>query len=161
MSQRSRIQREIELSETDLKLLRLLQENADLTYAELSKHVNLSPSTVYVRIKRLKEMGIIKRIIAEIDHTRLGFEVKALIFIEAEPKKLSYVASELRKLPNVVALYDITGDYHFVAIAIAKNNNDLAKVLDDIGAIDGVRNTKTAVVLRILKEKTNIAELLK
>jgi len=161
MNQRARGEREIELSETDLKLLRILQENADLTYAELSKHVNLSPSTVYVRIKRLKETGIIRRIVAEIDHSKLGFEVKALIFIEADPKRLPEVASQLKKLPNIVALYDITGDYHFAAIAIAKNNNDLAKILDTIGAIDGVRTTKTAVVLRIIKEGTNVTELLK
>ncbi len=160
MSQRIR-EKEIELSETDLKLLKILQENADLTYAELSKYVNLSPSTVYVRIKRLKEMGIIKRIVAEIDHRRLGFEVKALIFIEADPKKLPSVANELKKLPNIVALYDITGEYHFVAIAIARDNSDLARILDIIGSIDGVRTTKTAVVLRILKEKVSVADLIK
>ncbi|MFN3268719.1 MAG: Lrp/AsnC family transcriptional regulator, partial [Zestosphaera sp.] len=55
-----------EIDELDKKLLNILQENADLTYSEIGKILGVSPSTVYMRLRKLKEKGLIKRIIAEV-----------------------------------------------------------------------------------------------
>ena len=55
------------IDDLDKKILNILQKNADLTYAEIAKEVNVSPSTVHLRVKRLKELGYIKSIIAVVD----------------------------------------------------------------------------------------------
>ncbi|MEM2757725.1 MAG: winged helix-turn-helix transcriptional regulator [Sulfolobales archaeon] len=80
-----------ELDPIDKELLKILQDNADLTYADIGKLLNLSPSTVYMRIRRLKERGLIKRIVAEADPAKLGYRLRALIFLDIDIKKYSKV----------------------------------------------------------------------
>ena len=63
----------LDLDDIDKKLINILQENADLTYAELGRKLGISPSTVYMRVRRLKEKGIIKRVVAKVAPEMLGY----------------------------------------------------------------------------------------
>ncbi len=145
-----------DLDNIDKELLRILQENADITYAELSKLLNISPSTVYVRVKRLKEKGIIKRVVAEVDPEHLGYRLKAIVFLSIDIKKYNKVVSELLKIPQVKVVYDITGEWTFSLEVLVKDHKELSELLDRLGRIDGIQQTSTAVVLRVLKEDRKV-----
>ena len=149
----------LELDRVDKELLRILQENADLTYAELGRMLGISPSTVYMRVKRLKERGIIKRIIAEVNSEVLGYKLRSLIFLTVDVKKYNKVIEELSKLPQVKVIYDITGEWTFALEVLAKDHIELSDLLDKIGSIDGVQQTSTAVVLRVIKEDRKVIPL--
>ncbi len=146
----------LELDRVDKELLKILQENADLTYAELGRMLGISPSTVYMRVKRLKEKGIIKRIIAEVNSEILGYKLRSLIFLTVDVKKYNKVIEELSKLPQVKVIYDITGEWTFALEVLAKDHIELSDLLDRIGSIDGVQQTSTAVVLRVIKEDRKV-----
>lgn len=66
--------KEITLDETDLSLLKILRNNARIDYVKLSKEINLTPEAISKRIKRLKEVNIIKQFYIFPDLTKLGFE---------------------------------------------------------------------------------------
>ncbi|MCS7099151.1 MAG: Lrp/AsnC family transcriptional regulator [Sulfolobales archaeon] len=140
------------LDEVDLKLLEILQENADLTYAEIAKKVGVSPSTAYMRIKRLKERGFIKKIVAVVNPELLGFRLKALIFMSIDVKKFAKVVEALSGIPQVQDIYDVTGEWTLVCSLLVQDHTELSKVLDQIGSVDGVLNTSTLIVLRTIKE---------
>jgi len=140
------------IDDLDRKILNILQDNADLTYAEIAKMLNVSPSTIHLRIKRLKEHGYIKSIIAIVDRTRLGYNIMAFIFVKTDPKKHNQALEHIAKIKEIVELHDITGEYSAVAKAFAIDNEHLAKILDVIGQIDGVLSTSTSLVMRSIKE---------
>ena len=145
-----------ELDETDRKLLNIIQENADLTYAEIAKILGISQSSVYVRLKRLRERGYIKKVIAVLNTEKLGLNLKCFIFINVDTKKYDYVIEVLKEFPEITAIYDVTGEYTLIAQALTHNQKELASLLDKIGNIDGVLSTKTVVVLRTIKENLKI-----
>lgn len=61
-----------EIDNTDIKLLRLLQENSNLTTKELARQVNLSPTPVFERVKQLERKGFIKKYMAVLDTEKLS-----------------------------------------------------------------------------------------
>lgn len=145
-----------EIDEKDLKILEVLQEEGNITFVELGKRLNMSPSTAYIRVRRLKQMGLIKKIVSIIDYQRLGYKVRAFIFVKVEPKRLEQVAKELSNIENVLQIQDITGEPSLLLQVIARDNEHLAQLLDQIGKIDGVVSTNTMIALRTLKESYRI-----
>jgi Lrp/AsnC family transcriptional regulator for asnA, asnC and gidA len=144
------------LDEVDIKILSILQDNADLTYAEIARIVGVSTSTVFMRIKKLKEQGYIKRIVAEVNPELLGYKLKALVFLSIDVKKFNQVVEALRSMPQIKEIYDVTGEWTLVCTLLVKDHAELSKVLDAIGSIDGVESTSTLVVLRTMKEEHKV-----
>jgi Lrp/AsnC family transcriptional regulator for asnA, asnC and gidA len=145
-----------EINELDKKLLNILQENADLTYSEIGKILGVSPSTVYMRLRKLKERGLIKRIVAEVAPELVGLNLRALVFLSIDVRKYSDIASKLANIPNVKAIYDVTGEWTLVAEVYVKDHKELSDLLDVIGTLEGVQRTSTAVVLRVIKEDRKV-----
>jgi len=145
-----------EISELDKKLLNILQENADLPYSEIGKILGVSPSTVYMRLRKLKERGLIKRIVAEVAPELVGLNLRALVFLSIDVRKYSDIASKLANIPNVKAIYDVTGEWTLVAEVYVKDHKELSDLLDVIGTLEGVQRTSTAVVLRVIKEDRKV-----
>ena len=145
-----------ELDEVDIKILNILQDNADLAYAEIAKMVGVSTSTVFMRIRKLREQGYIKRIVAEVDPEPLGYKLKALIFLSLDVKKFNQVVEALKSIPQIKEIYDVTGEWALACMLLVKDHAELSRVLEVIGSIDGVRNTSTLVVLRTIKEERKV-----
>ena len=146
-----------EIDNKDLRILEILQKNSDITFTELGKILDISPSTAYIRVKKLRKTGYIKKTIALIDYDKLGFRIKALIFIKTDPKKMEDVVESLKRFDKIVSIYDVTGEPTVVAFVIVKNHIDLAKILDDVGKIDGVISTSTMVIMRTFKEEYELS----
>ncbi|HDD64391.1 MAG: AsnC family transcriptional regulator [Thermoprotei archaeon] len=139
-----------------MKLLKILQENAKTSYSKISKMLGVSEATVHLRIKKLKDMGIIKKFQAIIDPEKVGKGVMAIIAITAEPKKFDKVLASLAKIDDIYEIYDVTGEYYAILKVRVRSREELARVLDTIGNIDGILSTKTMYVLRVIKEDTVI-----
>ncbi len=144
------------LDEIDKKILKIYQENADITYAELGRRLGISPSTVYMRVRRLREKGIIKKIVAIVDPEVLGYKLRALVFLSIDVRKYDSIVKELKALKDVRAIFDITGEWTFMLEVLVKDHKDLARLLDVIGNIDGVIQTATSVVLNAIKEDRRV-----
>lgn len=144
------------LDEIDKKILKIYQENADITYAELGRRLGISPSTVYMRVRRLREKGIIKKIVAIVDPEVLGYNLRALVFLSIDVRKYDSIVKELKSLKDVRAIFDITGEWTFMLEVLVKDHKDLARLLDVIGNIDGVIQTATSVVLNAIKEDRRV-----
>ncbi len=144
------------LDEVDVKILDVLQENADLTYAEIAKKVGVSTSTVFMRVKKLKEQGYIRRIVAEVSPELLGYRLKTLVFLSIDVKKFNQVVEALKSMPQVKEIYDVTGEWTLVCTLLVRDHTELSKTLDYIGSIEGVLGTSTLVVLRTMKEERKV-----
>ena len=116
----------------------------------------MSEATVHLRIKKLSSLGVIKRFQAIVDPEKVGRKVTAIIGVVAAPSKYSQVLKELEKVPEIVEIFDVAGEYSTLIKVRTKNKEDLARLLDEIGKIDGVESTKTMYVLRIIKEDPRV-----
>jgi Lrp/AsnC family transcriptional regulator for asnA, asnC and gidA len=144
------------LDEVDKKILTILQKNSRTPLREISKEVGLAESTVYERIKKLKDKGIIKKFTVMLDPEALGFTILAFILIKSKAGMYSHVASELKQYPQIVEIYETTGDYDMLVKIRTCGSDELNEFLDRIGSIEGVESTHTMVVLKVHKETTEL-----
>ena len=140
------------LDDIDKKILKILEEDARTPFSKIAKMLNLSESTIHIRIKRLKESGIIRGFYVDIDPEKLGYNVMAFVLIKADPKKYESVAKAISNFKEVYEIFYVTGEYYALLKVRVRNREELAMVLDKISNIDGVTSTYTMFVLRTIKE---------
>lgn len=146
----------IHLDELDLKILRLLVEDARRSSKDIAEKLGVATGTIYNRIKRLTEEGVIKGYMPIIDASKLGFELTALVLIQADGKFLVEVENEISKVDGVVGVYDITGDFDAAIIVRFKDRASMNKFIKSLIAIPHIKRTVTNVVLNIVKEDPRI-----
>ncbi len=138
------------IDDVDRVILRKLQENSRISYSKIAKELNLSESTIHHRIKRLKQLGIIKKFTLSLDPEKLGYNVSAFILLKTDPRFHSEALEEIAKLKGVYEVYDVTGEYSGLIKVLVRNKEELANLLDEIGKVRGVLHTYTLVVLKCI-----------
>ncbi len=144
------------LDAIDKGLLRILQENAKTPYSKISKELGISEATVHLRIRKLVKQGVIKRFQAIVDPEKVGKDVVAIIALTADPRRYEGVLEKLKSMQDVYDIYDVTGEYYTILKVRVGSKDELTRVLDEIGKIEGVESTRTMFVLRVIKEETRI-----
>ena len=142
----------MKLDETDVKILIKLLSDARLSYRKIAQEIGVSPPTVLTRVEKLERENIIKFYSAVLDHERLGYDLTAIIEVTAVKGKISEVEKHIAKLPNVCAVYDITGLTDMMIIAKFKNRNELSNFVKRDLSMSHVERTNTHVVLLAVKE---------
>ena len=137
----------MELSNNDQRLLASLKRNARLSVSELARELDLSRTTVQKRLARLEQSGVIEGYsVRTSDRYRQG-SLQAYVNLVVEPRFGGKVAAELETMPQVEALYTVSGKIDLVAIVRVQSPSQLDASLDRIGQIGGVRGTNSAIVL--------------
>ena len=140
------------LDEIDRKLLRELLKDSKRSYRELASAIGVSAATVINHVQRLESAGVIKDYSARLDHERLGYELTVVTEIVVSKGKLLETDEEIAKIPNVCAVYDITGQTDAMVVAKFKSRNKLSDFTKALLAMPYVERTNTHVVLTTVKE---------
>jgi len=146
----------VKIDSTDREILKMLQEDARVAFKRIAEKIGVSEATVFVRVKKLRKKGVIKRFTALVSPELLGKNLTAFVLINTEPKKLEEVLDTLSSMDEVYEAYDVTGTYYAIVKIRTENRETLAEIIDKIGMIDGVTRTETAIVLKCVKEETRI-----
>jgi len=144
------------LDEVDLRILRLLQDDARTPFSRVAKEVGVSEATVHMRVRKLRELGVLRGFQALVDPSSVGKGLTAITLIKADPMKYSEILERLRAIPDVYEVYDVTGEYDAVVKLRSGSREELASLIDDIGRIPGVSATLTMIVLKTIKEATRV-----
>lgn len=144
------------LDDLDLRILSVLSEDARKSYREVAKKLDVASGTVYNRIKKMTDKGVIKGYIPLVDHEKLGYIFTVLILIQVEGKHLVEVEEELATPNEVLSVYDITGEFDVAVIARFKNTKSMNIFIKNTLKIPYIRRTVTNVVLNIVKEDLGI-----
>lgn len=105
------------LDSQDITILGLLQRDASRSLADIAAEVHLSQNACWRRIKRLEEDGIIVKRVALLDASKLGVGMTVFVTVRAgehTEKWLENFAAAVRKMPEVVEFYRITGDIDYL-----------------------------------------------
>jgi len=141
-----------ELDELDLQIIGLLQEDSRISFNKIASKLGISVGTAYNRVKSLEERGILKGYTVIVDPAKVGYGTIAIILIQAEGAHLVDVENEVAKMDNVVAVYDITGDFDIAVIARFRDRFGLNSFVKRLLSMPYVRRTVTNVVLNVVKE---------
>jgi len=138
----------MDITRNDRRLISALQRDARKSVSELSRELNLSRTTVQKRLAQLESSGIISGY-----HLKMGDEyqsgtLQAYVSLVVQPRRSVEIARELEQMPEVAALYTVSGKIDLVAILRVISPAEMDQALDRMGAIKGVRDTDSAMVLR-------------
>lgn len=146
------------LDAKDRKILALVQRDAKLPQAEIAKRVGLSTAAVNERLKKLENSGVIQRYVARVDATAIGATVTAFVEVFMEhPRFEPAFIDRLLKLDEVLESHHITGEFSLLLKVRVRDMAALQHLLlRQLNAVEGVRQTRTVMVLSTIKEDTFI-----
>lgn len=132
---------DVALDATSWRLLEELQQRGRLTYTELGQRVGLSLPAVAERVRRLEEAGIITGYHAEVNLSKLGMPVQALVHLHSiGGQSCTRAVSQVSAIPEVIECARVTGDDSIIMKVIATSLDHLARVIDQL-SLHGVPTT--------------------
>jgi len=137
----------MEISQSDRRLIRALQQDARKSVSELARDLGLSRTTVQKRLARLEEEGVIAGYQLKLGDGWRERTFQAYASLVVEPRQSAAVAAALGRMSEVEALFTVAGKIDLVAIIRVQTPAELDATLDRIGELEGVRDTDSAVVL--------------
>ncbi|HEX4964241.1 MAG TPA: Lrp/AsnC family transcriptional regulator [Thermoanaerobaculia bacterium] len=146
------------IDETDAKILTILQQNARTSNAEIARQVEMAPSAVLERIRRLESRGVIQGYEVRISPEALGLGLLAFIFVRSSDMTAEMRTSEvLAAIPEVQEVHHIAGEDCFVLKVRVPDAKSLGRLLRErISIIPTVHSTRTTVVLETLHESSRL-----
>jgi len=124
---------------TEKRILSVLEEDAQASYAEIAERAGVSKPTVRKYIQRLEEEGVIVGYSADVDPKKLAGQSIALVGVDVESERYVEVTRTLRELDAIEALYTSSGDHTLMAEVRAANGDELGDIINEkIAGLDGV-----------------------
>lgn len=149
------------LDETDIKILRCLQQDARLTIKEISREVSLSSTPVFERIKRMEREGYIKRYATILDAEKLhkGFVVFCSVKLSPLNKKVAEDFCEtIKNIAEVTECYNISGKYDYLLKVHAPDMKYYQEfILNVLGQLPMLGSLESTFVMEEVKNDFGIA----
>ena len=143
------------LDRTDILILRELQKDAKLTTKELAAKVNLSPSPVFERQKRLEKEGYIRKYVAVVDPIKAGNGIMVLcnVRLKQHSKEFSrQFTSVIADIEEVVECFNTSGDYDYMLKIYARSMQDYQNLLlGTLGDLDCIGSLHSIFVIGEVK----------
>ncbi len=148
------------IDDVNKRILDLLQENSSITNAELAERLNLSPTTVFDRVKKMEKKGIISKKVVLLNPAKVGKETIAFISISMSghsAKSIKSFRTSIGNLPEVLECYHISGADDFILKVIVENMQCYEEfLLHKLIALENIGKIRTSFVMSTVKYQTKI-----
>jgi len=141
------------LDSRDLRILIELAKDARAPLTRIAKVLSISDVAIKKRLERLEKEGVIKGYVVNVNPKALNFSRIALVGINVEPGKILDVAKRVATLSESVFVALTSGDHDIVTEVWCKDSDELAKIIDKIRNIPGVKDVYPAIILESIKER--------
>jgi DNA-binding Lrp family transcriptional regulator len=142
----------------DRRILRLLQSDAKISNAELSRRVGLSPSPCLARVRALERSGVISRHVTLLDAPKVGLGVSVFIQVSLEQqveRALNAFQAAICTYPEVMECYLMTGDADYLLRVVVADVPALERfILERLTKIRGVASIRSSFALKQVKYET-------
>jgi Lrp/AsnC family leucine-responsive transcriptional regulator len=149
---------EIILDKIDHSILRLMQGNARITNADIARELEMAPSAVLERIKKLEQKQVILQYTARINPAAINQKLLAFISIRSsEGMGSNHTAKEFAKIPEVQEVHHIAGeDCYLVKVRTADSASLMDLMRNTFSKIPNILSTRTTIVLETVKEEQQL-----
>ena len=149
------------IDSTNRRILNILQEQGAITNAELAARIGLSPATVFERVKKLEKSGILRRYVGLVDLEKVGKSIIAFVFLtlnEYTSEAIEYLSEEVRKMPEVLECYRISGEKDYLLKVVADDIPTYDRfVFHKLGRLSHVGKFTTMFALSTVKYQTKVS----
>jgi len=149
-----------ELDAIDLAILKALQSNARITNADLAAKVGLSPSACSRRLDILEKSGVVSGYHAHVSHKALDYKMIAVVHISLSgqfAKTLSEFEAAVKRCPNVLVCYLMSGEYDYILRVAARDLEDYERIHRDwLSALPHVVKINSSFALREVIDRPNV-----
>ncbi|EJL54795.1 MULTISPECIES: Lrp/AsnC family transcriptional regulator [unclassified Rhizobium] len=149
-----------ELDTIDLAILKTLQSNARITNADLAAKVGLSASACSRRLDILEKSGVISGYHAHVSHKALDYKMIAVVHISLSgqfAKTLSEFEAAVKRCPNVLVCYLMSGEYDYILRVAARDLEDYERIHRDwLSALPHVVKINSSFALREVIDRPNV-----
>jgi Lrp/AsnC family transcriptional regulator for asnA, asnC and gidA len=140
------------VDEKDAKIIKMLMDDARISYTNMAKELNITEAAVRKRVKNLENRGVIRKYTVDVDSSKLGYNIISLTGIDTEPEKFLDVAKSLKDEDFARNVYITTGDHMIMAEIWAKDGDELTRIISErIGKLPGVKKICPAIILEKVK----------
>jgi len=149
---------DIILDKIDLHILRLLQDNARISNADMARELGMAPSGILERVKKLEQKNVIIQYTTRLNPNALQQKMLAFIFMKAaDGPGCNDTAKELAKIPEVQEVHHIAGDDCYLVKVRTYDSASLMHLMrNSFGKIPNLLSTRTTIVLETAKEQQQL-----
>lgn len=141
------------LDELDEKIVRLLIENARMSYSDIGQQVGISRVAVKTRIQSLEQRGIIEEYTTIINPQKISGAVSCYFEIETSPDTLAQVIQLLAENETITQIYRVTGNHKLHVHAVAASSEDMEHLIQEvIDPLPGLVRCSCNVILSRMKD---------
>ena len=144
------------LDKTDLKILRILQDEGRISNLDLSKKIEMSAPPTLRRVRELEKNGYIENITANLDAEKLGFDLTAWIFISLKNQNEESLGSFEKMVwgwEPIRECFMLNGEIDFILKCVVKNINEFNNFLTtQVTPNENILSVKTAFVIKNTKK---------
>lgn len=134
------------MDDIDRQLLGLLQTNAAASYASLGKAVGLSAGATHDRVRKLRERGVIRATVADVDPAQVGLAVLAFVLVDSS-SWMGDSGQQFAAIPEIEEAHIVAGSASVLVKVRTSSTAALQDVLRRLFAIDGVTGTQAIIAL--------------
>ena len=134
----------IKFDEIDMHLIEKLAKNGRAPFNKVAKEIGTSTDTAIKRYNRLRERGAIKAVI-QIDPGKLGYQAFLYLSISLSQNNLFTTVEKLAKLPDVIHITKVSGDYDVYVEVLIKNIKQMLTIYDEIQKMPGIKRVETGI----------------
>jgi Lrp/AsnC family transcriptional regulator, leucine-responsive regulatory protein len=146
----------VKLDAIDRKILELLQENSNITNAQLSQEIGLSPAPTLERVKKLENSGVIKSYHAVVDQASVGMGVSTFVTVSLKghnKDNIQKFIQAIKEIDEVVECHHVTGQADFILRIVAPDIPAYQNLmLEKVSNIEVVDNMQSTVILSTFKD---------
>lgn len=142
------------IDKLDVQILNLLREDSRVSLREVSSKLGKAPGTVIKRVADMQNQGILRKYTVVVDLAKLGYPQTAVILIQTDGR-IEFIKNTVSKMPNILSIYHVTGDYDIVLTAKFKDNAELSALVRELLKFSGIRRIVPGMALDVIKEDTN------
>ncbi len=150
----------VKIDDIDRKIIDLLNEDGRMSYRNISRILDVSVGTVHNRVEKLVQKGGIKKFVPIIDHSKLGYKLTAIIGVKVKGGVLRNWETRTAYHKNVLAVYDVTGEFDAILIGKFKDTRELDSFIKGLLSEGDVQRTYTQTVLNIVKEDMTSSKMI-
>ena len=150
----------VKLDDIDVEILKIINDDVRTSYRQISRDLEVSVGTIHNRIDKMVKTGVIRKFSPIINHERLGFVLTTIIGVRVKGGKLKNWEEKTFFNKNVLAIYDVTGDYDAILIAKFKDIDELNAFIKELSKDSVIERTYTQTVLETIKEDIGLASIL-
>ena len=135
------------VDELDARILQLFTEEPRVGVLEASRRLGVARGTVQARLDKLTATGVVRSFAPSLDPAAMGFRVTAFATLEIRQGGRGSVAPHLARIPEVLEVHTITGQGDLLCRIVARDNDDLQRVIDDLVSDADIVRTSTLIAL--------------